>query len=240
VTGLGRAALLAAAPVLLAQGRQVRRTTPRLAEAAGTSSDAGPPLVVVVGDSVAAGVGVDHHEHTVAGRLASLLSAERGGPVGWRVVARSGATAGEVAALLAARRRDVDAAEVVVVSVGVNDTLRLHADARWRHELGGLLDDVSAAAPGADVVLLGVPPMGEFPALPTPLRQLLAGRARRLDALGGSVVAERAGVRHLPLTLAVDATSFAADGFHPSAASHALLAEQVAVVRAGPARAGGA
>lgn len=219
--------MLAGAPVLLVQGRRVRRTTPRLADASGEDSEAGPPLVAVVGDSVAAGVGIGHHEESVAGRLAALLTAERGEPVGWRVVARSGTTAGEVSALLADRRRDLAVAEVVVVSVGVNDTLRLHPDARWRRELGELLDVVSAAAPGADVVLLGVPPMGEFPALPTPLRQLLGGRARRLDAIGRSVAAVRPRVRHLPLAATVDATSFAADGFHPSSGSHHALADQV-------------
>jgi lysophospholipase L1-like esterase len=227
VTGLARPLLLAAAPVLLVQGRRVRRTTPRLADAAGSRSEAGPALVAVVGDSVAAGVGVEHHVHTVAGRLASRLTAARGEPVGWRVVARTGATAGEVASLLEDHRDELGGAAVVVVSIGVNDTLRLHPDVRWRRELGHLLDLVSTMAPGADVVLLGVPPMEEFPALPRPLRHLLGGRARRLDAIGRSVAAERPGVRHLPLAVAVDATSFAADGFHPSAASHDVLAGQV-------------
>lgn len=227
MTGLARTALLAAGPVLLVQGRRVRRTTPRLAEADGARNDDGPALVAVVGDSVAAGVGVDRHEHTVAGRLAARLSATRGTPVGWRVVARSGATAGEVTSLLQGHRDELRAAEVVAVSVGVNDTLRLHPDERWRRELAGLLDAVIEAAPGADVVLLGVPPMGEFPALPTPLRQLLGGRARRLDAIGRAVVATRPRVRHLPLTAGLAAGSFAADGFHPSAASHEVLAGQV-------------
>ncbi|KAB0649370.1 SGNH/GDSL hydrolase family protein, partial [Burkholderia diffusa] len=55
-------ATAALGPLLLMQGRRVRRVTPRLAEAAGprdgTAGD-GPPLrVLVLGDSAAAGVGV--------------------------------------------------------------------------------------------------------------------------------------------------------------------------------------
>jgi hypothetical protein len=49
-------------PLLLLQGRHVRRVTPRLAEAVGPrdgTAGNGPPLrLLIVGDSAAAGVGV--------------------------------------------------------------------------------------------------------------------------------------------------------------------------------------
>ncbi len=52
----------ALAPLLLWQGRHVRRVTPRLPEAAGPRAGTtghGPPLrLLVLGDSAAAGVGV--------------------------------------------------------------------------------------------------------------------------------------------------------------------------------------
>src|SRR5918998_1273279 len=58
---LHRLALLALAPLLVAQGRRVRRTTPRLPEAPGDRegvTGAGPALrLLVVGDSAAAGAG---------------------------------------------------------------------------------------------------------------------------------------------------------------------------------------
>lgn len=238
MTGLPLAAVWAAAPVLVVQGRRVRRTTPRLPEAAGpTSGSVGahdsPLSLLVLGDSVAAGVGLAGHHESLAGRVAARLHLAMGRPVAWRVHARSGATAVDVRDLLAEDASGADgvageAPDVVVVSVGVNDCKALHGDRRWERDLAGLLDELVARWPGAQVVLLGLPPMAAFPALPPLLGRLLGGRARRLDALGGRLAGER-GVRHLSLELPDDA-GFAPDGFHPGAVAHDRMAEAVVAV----------
>lgn len=236
--GIPRAAVLAAFPVLLTQGLRVRRTTQRLPEAEGLTGESGlgegAARVVVLGDSVAAGVGLDHHRDALAGRLAGLLAERWQRPVAWSVVARSGLTARGVTELVADARA-VEAqladADLVVVSVGVNDTKNLHGDAQWRTELGQLLDQVVAVAPGAQVVLLGIPPMEVFPALPAPLSLLMGARARRMDRIGREVVAARPGVRRVELVGALGVeTAFASDGFHPSAQVHAHLAQRVLAV----------
>jgi len=227
---LPRAAVLALFPVLLAQGVRVRRTTPRLPEAVATDGAVGmggePLRLVVLGDSVAAGVGLADHGASLAGRLAERLSGRSGRSVTWRVLARSGSTAADVPALV--DPAVLAEADVVLLSVGVNDTISLHSDRRWRHELGVLLDVVLDAAPRADVLLLGIPPMEVFPALPSPLAQVFGARARRLDRVGARVVADRPRVRRLELDLPDAAGAFAEDGFHPSAVVHAHLAETAA------------
>lgn len=230
--GLPLAAIWLGLPVLLTQGLRVRRETLRLPDAdglTGTIGEGEPLRLVVLGDSVAAGVGVEHHRDTMAGRLAQRLSDARSGAVSWQVVALTGAGAGDVFALA----RDstlLPNADVVVISVGVNDTKNLHPDRRWRAELGSLLDHVLAVAPSAQVVLLGIPPMEAFPALPRALATLMGARARRLDAIGRAVVAERPRVRRIELTLEQGEGLFADDGFHPSAVVHNRLAEQVAAL----------
>src|SRR6187399_1399570 len=73
---LSRTGVLAFLPVVVFQGRRVRRRVERLPEATGISGQVGSGgdllRVVVVGDSVAAGVGVREHRHSMAGRLADL------------------------------------------------------------------------------------------------------------------------------------------------------------------------
>lgn len=223
---LPRAALLAALPVLLVQGTLVRRTTPRLADAEGVEgrvgAGVGPVRVVMLGDSVAAGVGLTHHEESLVGHLARGLADRSRRPVAWRVLAQTGATASVALGLV--DREVLADADVVVVSIGVNDTKDLHSDRRWREDLGRLLDAVLETAPRADVLLVGIPPMEVFPALPSPLAELLGARSRRLDRIGAEVVASRPRVRRLELDLPDDLEAFASDGFHPSSAVHAHLA----------------
>lgn len=214
-------------PVLLAQGVLVRRRTPRLPEAANTAGTAGAGAdvrrLVVIGDSLAAGVGLADHCESVAGLLAEQWARRDEVSVDWRVLAQGGLTAGEVAGLV---DRDALAdADVIVLSVGVNDTKDLHSRPRWERELGSLLDALLAAAPAAGVLLIAIPPMRAFPALPRPLADVLGARAARMDEVGRAVAAARGPrVRRVDLPLPDDEGLFAVDGFHPSAVIHAALA----------------
>ena len=179
----------------------------------------------MLGDSVASGVGVADHAETVAGRLGELLGEFRA--VRWTVLAESGFTAAEVTAFASGRLADAD---VVVISVGVNDTKNLHSVRRWRRDLTALLTTVTTEAPAARVILLGLPPMETFPAMPRALGLALGARVRVMDRVGRSVAAQFPGVVRLELPRREFASlqdPFAADGFHPSAALHGVFAEQI-------------
>lgn len=227
--GAGVAVTLAAVPLALTQGLRVRRTTVRLPEAAerrGVVGD-GPVAarVLVLGDSVAAGVGVIDHTESLAGQVTQGLANLRGEAVRWDVVARSGLTAAGVTRMAVSAQ--LAEADVVVVSVGVNDTKNLHSEARWRRELGTLLDLLLDAAPHAAVYVLGLPPMEQCPALPSPLSHVLGARTRRMDAVLTEVVGSRPRVKRVdPDVVGVD-DLFAEDGFHPSATLHALAADAI-------------
>lgn len=218
------------APVALPQGLRLRRTVLRLPAAAGefgevTGLGSDDPLrLLVVGDSVAAGVGLEHHEESMAGHLARRLAERDGRPVTWTVIGVSGATAGTARALLA-DREEAALADVVLVSIGVNDTKNLHSRSRWRLELGELLDAVLAAAPHAEVLLFGIPPMEKLPALPRPLADFLGARSRDFDRIGREVAALRPRVRRVDGELEMRSDWFAADGIHPSAVLHERFAD---------------
>jgi lysophospholipase L1-like esterase len=210
------------------QGVRLRRTALRLPNAAGVagehgSADGEPLNLVVIGDSVASGVGIDHHDETIAGRLADLLGHDR--LVRRGVFAESGHTAADTCSLIDGRLADAD---VVVVSTGVNDTKNLHSVRRWRRDLTALLESVTTQAPSARVVLLGIPPMELFPAMPRALGLALGARSRLMDREGRRVVAGFPGVRRAEMRRRDFAGhSFGRDGFHPSESSHAAIAARI-------------
>jgi len=220
------------APVALPQGLRLRRSALRLPPAhgevglIGDVSAVDPLRVVVLGDSVAAGVGLDHHEASMAGLVARGLSELHQRAAAWTVIGSSGATAG-VARQLLAGRAELATADVVLISIGVNDTKNLHPARRWRQELGELLDAVLAVAPRADVLLFGIPPMEKLPALPRSLADFLGARSREFDRIGREVAALRPRLRRVDGELEMRAEWFASDGIHPSAALHSRFADAV-------------
>lgn len=181
--------------------------------------------LIVLGDSVAAGYAVPHHRATVAGALAERLADRFGVNVEWQVVATTGFTAGEAVGL-------VDpllfaAADLVFVSIGVNDTKNLHASARFRRELGALIDAVLVAAPRALVAVLGIPPLEQLPVLPRPLADAMGWRGRAFDAISASVVRARPRTLRIVPAKVLTPAMFAEDGFHPSEFLHGLFADAV-------------
>lgn len=186
----------------------------------------GPVLRAVwLGDSTAAGVGVD--EPTEA--LAHVVSAGLGRPVDLTVLAVSGDRVGDVVAdqLTAAAAVDPD---LVFVSVGANDVTHLTSRSDFRSQYRTVLDRLRD---GAEVVVLGVPDMGAVPRLAQPLRAIAGLRGRQLDEVVRDVAGE-AGATYVPIAAATGPAFraepevlFAADDYHPSAAGYRLWAAAV-------------
>ena len=222
---VSRPAALLLAPVLHGQGVRVRKRTPVLPEAAGERSgregaDGRTPLrLMIVGESTAAGVGAAHQRDGIAASLAADLARRHGRAVTWAVSARTGATADATAQdLLRSVGGDQD---LVVVVLGVNDTVRLHSRRHWRGQMTRILDALQPRlAADGQIVLAGVPDLGAFPALPQPLRAVLGWHARALDDELRNIAARRSGVLHVPSPALGDA-AFAEDGFHPNADAYA-------------------
>lgn len=240
-----RPAALLLAPVLLRQGARVRRTTPVLPEAAGARAGReGPPVsrvplrLLVLGESTAAGVGVEHQRDGLPRQLARELSARSDRPVDWQVRARTGATATACARELVAGPPGLQ--DLVVLVLGVNDALRFSSRRHWGARIVQLLDLAQPQlAPTGQVMLAGVPNLGAFPALPRPLRTVLGWHARSLDQELATVASRRPGVVHAPAP-ALSPDFFATDGFHPNAGAYARWAQHLAesLVAPGDARSG--
>jgi lysophospholipase L1-like esterase len=137
--------------------------------------------------------------------------------VHWRVLGRNGATAATTRDSLLAPADGV-AADVAVVALGVNDTLRLRSPGRWTSDLRALIGLVRERCGAAPILLAGVPPMGVFPGLPQPLRGVLGMRATLLDRAAARLAAETAAVRHVSVPIPAGQADgfFCGDRFHPS------------------------
>jgi lysophospholipase L1-like esterase len=223
-------------PVMLVQGKWVRRTTPRLPDAGGdphgTAGEGARMLrIAVVGESTVSGVGARTYAKGLPGRIASELARATGSRVTWRAVGRNGATARRLTQI-AEPVLAGESLDVAFVALGVNDVLEFTAMSRWQADVSALCDLLARNAKATLVVLLGVPPMHRFPSLPQPLRTFLGTRARALDHALADLARRRDATLHVPTPSHGDAELFCEDRFHPSERGYARwAAHTVAVAR---------
>jgi acyl-CoA thioesterase-1 len=175
---------------------------------------AGKPVILIVGDSLSAGYGIDVKSTWVA--LLERRLAEEG--YGYRVVnaSASGETTGGAKARLP-RALEVHQPKVVVLELGGNDALRGLPLQQVESNLDDLIQRSQAA--GAKVVLVGmrIPP------------NYGAAYANRFHALYREL-AEEHDVQHVDFFLegvALDENLMQADGIHPSAEAQRRLLDNV-------------
>lgn len=233
-------ATVALAPLLVAQGRRVRRTTLRLPEAAGPRdgiTQAGPPgpvplRLLIAGDSSAAGVGVSTQADALAGLLPQHLAQATGRPVHWQLAACTGADVAGLIDLLG--QVPVGRVDAAVIAIGVNEVTARTSPARWRHRLDALDAVLQARFDRPATLICALPPMHRFPALPQPLRWYLGRHARLLDAALSDWAGGRAPrVRRVATDLPAHGPTgrggpdalVASDGFHPGPRAYRLWAE---------------
>lgn len=220
-----------ALPVYIWQGLGVRRTSVRLSpppqkpivELKGKGK---PVSILFVGDSSAAGVGVETFDESVAGRIPHLIKDKTGRPIFQRTVGNNSATSGSirdhVVPHLEPRPYDY-----VVLSIGTNDTKNFHSGRRFCKEFGTLLYALHAKFPGSTIIWQGLIDMEGIPILPSPLNKILGIRSRIIRRNGKQLCFERS-------ALAPDSSwqplpeNFSHDGFHASSLGYQVWAEELA------------
>jgi lysophospholipase L1-like esterase len=224
------AAKLALGPVLMRQARVVRRTALRLPEAPGAREGVagkGATLVrlLVVGDSAAAGVGLEHQSHALAQPLAAMLAERLGGAVSWRLLARTGVNTAQARELVA-QAADIPA-DVAVTALGVNDVSSQVSAGAFVTQTARLWSDLRERTGLRWGVVCGLPPMGLLTAIPQPLRWYLGRCAAALD---GALAewAQRQQLGYCGLRWTDDPGLLASDGFHPGAALYPQWAGRLA------------
>jgi lysophospholipase L1-like esterase len=215
-------------PVLFVQGKYVKRVTPKLPEPEGhrhgqVGQGKGLSLLIV-GDSAAAGVGVDHQQRALSGRLVAPLS--KTNAVSWKLIAQSGDTSRQLLDRLHAMpQEEFDSA---VVSIGVNDVTGLTRASAWTGNVRLIVQLLTEKFGVRRVYLSSIPPMHLFPALPNPLRWWLGLRANQFNVLMSAVAESERSCIYVPIPYSGDLSAIAADGFHPGAEAYTVWGDCVA------------
>ena len=230
MTGFGsRLLAFVLAPILFPQSRVVLANLPILPEAdhdwEGTIDGPDPLRLLVLGDSTGAGVGVESLREGLAGNLAEELHTRLGRGVTWEVIARSGATTGQIREffLLLASRNNYD---VIFLSLGVNDVMQLRRKGAFQYDLEVIVSGLELASPNAEIMLAGIPRMEHFSSLPAPLGTILGARAYRLNAAAHAVLSAHPRIVHVPPWPISTPGFFAIDNFHPSAIGYKAWAKR--------------
>jgi lysophospholipase L1-like esterase len=198
-------------------GEHLARTLP---------DDTRPLRFAMLGDSTAAGYGVETADQTPGALLAAALAAHSGRPLllanAARVGARSDRLGEQVDRVLADGPEN--APQVAAIMIGANDvTNRVSATESAQH-LGDAVARLRAV--GCQVVVGTCPDLGTIRPIQPPLRWLCRRWSRRLAVLQARAVHE-AGGRSVPIgallgpEFAARAELFGPDRFHPSAEGYA-------------------
>ncbi|WP_377321133.1 SGNH/GDSL hydrolase family protein [Pimelobacter simplex] len=192
------------------------------------SYDGAPLRLLVLGDSIAAGLGAERPKDTLGARIARGLAAELRRPVALRTAAvvgsESSALAGQLDALPATYRADV-----AVVVVGGNDvTHRVPVATSAQH-----LEDavVRLREQGTGVVVGTCPDLGALRPVPQPLRSLGSRMSRQLASAQAEVAvrngAHAVSLAHVvgPFFITNPDEMFSLDRFHPSALGYKRTAK---------------
>jgi lysophospholipase L1-like esterase len=229
--------------VLVTEAKLARRTVGTLFEQAPPSDgwyDAhglrdSPPAdadaciqLAILGDSSAAGLGVERPDETPGAILATGLATAASRPVRLVNVAFSGGKSSDLAGQLEQLLADQPAPDVAMIMVGGNDVTHRIKAAQAVHDLVRAVTALRGL--GCGVVVGTCPDLGTIEPVPQPLR-LLARKWSRDLAAAQTVAVVEAGGRTVslgdllgPEFAAHPTEMFSADRFHPSAAGYAKAA----------------
>jgi lysophospholipase L1-like esterase len=179
----------------------------------------GPAIkIALLGDSSAAGYGVDRAVETPGAHLASGVAAGADRRVHLRAFAKVGAQSADLDGQI--DRALTTAPDVAVILIGVNDVTHQVRPSQSVRQLAAGVRRLREA--GSKVLVGTCPDLGTVKPIPPPLKQIARSWSRRLAADG---VAVSLGSILGPDFEAAPALLFGPDRFHPSAEGYRALAE---------------
>lgn len=217
------------APIIIVQGKYVKKVTPELPEAKGERSGIigkGKLLrLLIVGDSAAAGVGAEYQEQALMGQLAETLSQKY--KVDWKLLAKSGVTTSESTDMVAEQEKQ--SIDVIVTSLGVNDITSNLSVTNWLKQQQTFISLLRERFDNPQILVTKVPPMHQFPALPQPLRGYLGERARQFNHHLTQWIETQQDCQLIEINGELINEHMASDGFHPGPKGYKYWAEVVAL-----------
>jgi len=226
-----KAATIALIPALVIQGNRVKKNTLRLPEPEGAregQTGTGNKLsLLILGDSAAAGVGVEHQDDALLGAILHELKDDF--EIDWKLQAKTGDTSSKV--IHALDQIEVQHYDVIVTSVGVNDVTKLIPVEVWIQKQEQLYSKIQQKFSPKLIIAAGVPPMNMFPALPNPLAWLFGQYAKQMNQQLEKFVNQQVNMQWIEYDIEKYRAmnlQMAADGFHPSKEVYTLWGQEVA------------
>lgn len=230
---LGAKLSFVTSPIMVLQAMRLRRSIPRLPEAAGLRHGViegqGKPLrILFFGESTAAGVGTEWMVDSIGGQWARALNERTGRAVEWFVIGRNGATAETALRNLVPQLHGLEV-DLAGVALGGNDIMQLNTAKGWAQDLKQIVDGMQRML-GSNVPIIwsGMPPIGQFPALPMPLRGMLGLRGKMLNLVTEHVLSEIDNLYVLNDIISDDPRIYSSDDFHPGTLGYKLWGEALA------------
>lgn len=218
-------------PIYIIQGLSVRRKSIRLTpptpqhldEVPGTGK---PIRLLMVGDSSAAGVGVDTIKDSLAGHLQDWLSQKSKRPIHIRIAGCNSATSGQIRDFVVPNIKREKFTHVILC-IGTNDAKNFHTGRRFCRDFGTLLYALRTRFPTASILWPGILDLSQVPTLPWPLNEILGIRSREMMRRGQILCQER--LAEVPEgQWSTQRDNFAIDGFHASAQGYRQWAKVLA------------
>ncbi|MCF6322144.1 MAG: SGNH/GDSL hydrolase family protein [Rhizobiaceae bacterium] len=206
-------------PIYIWQGLSLRRRALRLAppqpQLVAPKNGTGKTIsLLLIGDSSAAGVGVDDINHSLGGQLAKLLAEQTSRPTKIRIAGCNSATAGQLRDYVVPNIKRQDFTHIIL-NVGTNDAKNFHTGRRFCREFGTLIYALKTRFPDAQLIWSSILDMSHIPSLPTPLNKILGIRSRELRSHGEILCRER--MAQIPEGVwDPSVENFSRDGFHAS------------------------
>lgn len=227
--------------VLLPQAIYVKRSTIRLPEAKGERSSQlshdNALHLLHIGESTVAGVGVASIDSGFTANIAKAISANTNTPTAWSLFGENGIRISELGSRLpqeiqkltiSHKRPDIKTQyDLAIVTMGVNDSTKFTSVKQWR---AGLIDTVKVLKANTigPIYFTQVPPLWQFPALPSPIKHLLGLRSLILDNELKAFCEQHDGVYYVGSELQVEKGMMAIDGYHPSELGYQQWALKIA------------
>lgn len=218
-------------PIVAIQGIKVRKNTPRLPEASGERDGvigSGKPLsLLILGDSAAAGVGVETQQDALSGAIITELGNEF--TLTWKLQAQTGNTTQQV--IQAAKQISDQQYDIVITSIGVNDVTKFTSARSWLKQQKQLFIDIQNRFNPKLIIVSGVPPMQHFPALPNPLAWLFGKYAAQMNQVLQQWLMPQDKFKFIQYDIKEFQAlnlPMASDGFHPSKEIYAIWGQKVA------------
>jgi lysophospholipase L1-like esterase len=239
-------AVILTSPLLFLLGLRTEKNTLRMPEAAGqnsgsvnikTQSEVSPqknsclkdnPInLVFIGESPVAGVGVTNYKNSITSHTAQHLSKLTARTVNWAALGKNGVTIQQSIDHLVPKLND-QVIDYLVVLLGVNDVTGLTSLSQWNSSISQLITSVRKYT-NAPISIYGCPPLGQFPALPSPLALAAGSRATLLDCVTKHHSLNTVEFKFYPFENALLDNQFALDGYHPSEQGCDALGQLIAV-----------